>query len=97
MIVPAGNPSFFAPSTETAASRVPSVLELAGDLSSRSSRPLTKPRNPKPLEVRTSRLPTQVFEVSPGGTLSQYPQKEKVSRNDPRTASPGYLFRSKPR
>src|SRR5258707_13692113 len=97
MTVPAGNPSFFAASTATTASRVPSVLELDKDLSCRYSRPLNKTRNPKPPEVRTSRLPFQVFEVSPGGTLSQYPQNEKVCLNDPRAVSPGYLFRSKPR
>src|ERR1700674_5877043 len=97
MTVPTGNPSFFAAPTATAASRVPSVLELERDLSCRYSRPLNKTKNPKPLEVRTSRLPFQVFEVSPGGSLSQYPQNEKVCRNDPRAASPGYLFRSNPR
>src|SRR5712671_1160374 len=97
MMVPLGNPSFFAASIATAASRVPSVVELERDLSCRSSRPLNKTRNPKPLEVRTTRLPCQVFEVSPGGTLSQYPQNEKVCLNDPRAASPGYVFRSKPR
>src|ERR1700676_1218555 len=97
MIIPIGNPSCFTASTATAASRVPSALGLDRDLSSRYIRPLNKTRNPKPLEVRTSRLPCQVFEASPGGTLSQYPQKEKVRRNNPRTASPGYLFRSNPR
>jgi len=96
MVLP-GNPSFFAASTATAASRVPRFFELERDLSCLSSRPLNKTRNPKPFEVRTSRLPCQVFEVSPGATLSQYPQNEKVRLNDPRAASPGYMFRSKPR
>jgi len=96
-MVPSGKPFFFAASTATAASRIPSILELEGDLSCRSSRPLNKTRNPKPLEVRTRRLPCQVFEVSSGGALSQYPQKVKVSRKDLRVTSPGYMFRSKPR
>src|SRR5712672_3663708 len=97
MMVPLGNPSFFAASIATDASCVPSVLELERDLSCRSSRPLNKTRNPKPLDVRTSRFPCQVFEVSPGGWLSQYPVKEKVCRNKLSVASPGYMFRSKPR
>src|ERR1700674_2827217 len=97
MPVPSENPSFFAARTATAASFLPSVLGSAGALSSRYKRPLNNTRKPNPFEVRTSRLPSQVFEVSFGGVLSQYPEKEKVRRNSLREGSPGYVFRSKPR
>src|SRR6202035_1109360 len=97
MTVLAGNPSFIAAAIATPASRMPSVLESDRDLSSRYKRPLNKTRNPKPLDVKASRLPSQVFEDSFGGALSQYPAKENVCRNNLRAASPGYMFRSKPR
>src|ERR1035438_1797975 len=96
MIVPNENPSFFVARTAPVASFLPSVFGSAGAVSSRSKRPLNSTKNPKPFEVKTSRLPSHVFEVSFGGVLSQYPENEKVCRKSLRARSPGYLFLSKP-